>query len=91
MCGPGNRFSRPRDAQEVPGLHPESPLNAESDLACCAMRLLERDGIFFFTQSADSQEMVSDPEARSARWVANDALRELTSEKVRARLARRDS
>jgi len=27
-----------------------------------------------------------DPAARSARWVANDALRELTSEKVRARL-----
>jgi hypothetical protein len=27
-----------------------------------------------------------DPAARSAQWVANDALRELTSEKVRARL-----
>lgn len=29
-----------------------------------------------------------DPGARSARWVASDALRELTSEKVRARLQR---
>jgi hypothetical protein len=28
--------------------------------------------------------------SRAARWIAADALRELTSDKVRARLARRD-
>lgn len=31
-------------------------------------------------------ERGGDAEARSARWVATDALRELESEKVRARL-----
>jgi 3-methyladenine DNA glycosylase AlkD len=34
-------------------------------------------------------ERGGDPGARSARWIATDALRELTSEKVRARLAAR--
>lgn len=34
-------------------------------------------------------ERGGDPEARAARWVAADALRELQSEKVRARLARK--
>ena len=34
-------------------------------------------------------ERGGDPGARGARWVANDALRELTSEKVQARLERR--
>ncbi len=32
-----------------------------------------------------------DPEVRAARWVASDALRELRSDKVRARLARLDA
>jgi 3-methyladenine DNA glycosylase AlkD len=34
-------------------------------------------------------ERVGDPEARAARWVATDAIRELTSEKVRVRLKKR--
>jgi 3-methyladenine DNA glycosylase AlkD len=34
-------------------------------------------------------ERGGDPEARAARWVAADALRELSSDKVRARLARK--
>lgn len=33
-------------------------------------------------------ERGGDPSARSARWVASDALRELTSDKVRARVAK---